>query len=99
MGDKETYATKEELERLATRMHKTGILYSEAVREFEKQFIVAALKTVDWNRSRAAKALGMHRNTVVRKIREFGIDVGAMRTMERKTPRRAAISERKKIAG
>ncbi|HYL12840.1 MAG TPA: helix-turn-helix domain-containing protein [Terriglobales bacterium] len=99
MGRKHAYATKADLERLALRMHKTGILYSEAIREFKKQFILVALRTAHWNQSRAAQALGMHRNTLVRTIRALDIDICALRNAERRPPQSAAVPQRKKIAG
>ena len=43
MGKKHAYTTKADLERLVLRMHKTGILYFEAAKEFKKQFILAGL--------------------------------------------------------
>jgi Fis family transcriptional regulator, factor for inversion stimulation protein len=79
-------------------MQKTGILYSEATREFRKQFIIAALKAAQGNRSRAAKNLGMHRNTLIRTMRALGIEVTAVGP-ERRPPQRAKLSARNKLAG
>src|SRR5213078_1131071 len=47
MGRKQTYATKSQLETLVRRMHKTGILYYEALEEFRKQFILVVLREVN----------------------------------------------------
>src|SRR5947208_16244869 len=66
MGKKHAYTTKADLERLVLRMHKTGILCFEATKEFKKQFILAGLRTAHGDQSRAAQALGMHRNTLAR---------------------------------
>ena len=55
MGRKHTYATKSQLETLARRMHKTGILYYEALEEFKKQFILVVLRDVNWNKSKTAE--------------------------------------------
>lgn len=96
---KHTYATKADLERLVLRMHKTGILYYEATKEFKKSFILAALRTAHWNQSRTAQALGMHRNTLRRIIKSVGIDVPALRSAERLPPQSAAAPVQKKIAG
>ena len=49
MGRKHTYATKAQLETLARRMHRTGILYYEALGEFRRQFILVVLRDVNWN--------------------------------------------------
>ena len=86
MTRKHTYATKAQLETLVLRMHRTGILYFEALKEFRKQFIVAVLREADWNRSKAARVLGMHRNTLVRTLRELNVDMHALRNAERRPP-------------
>ena len=75
MGRKHTYATNAQLETLVRRMHRSGILYYEAVEEFKKQFILVVLRHVNWNKSKAARALEMHRSTLVRILRELNIDV------------------------
>jgi len=67
-------------------MHKTGILYYEALEEFRKQFILVVLREVNWNKSKAARLLGMHRSTLVRKLRELHIDIRALRNAERRPP-------------
>jgi len=67
-------------------MHKTGILYYEALEEFRKQFILVVLREVNWNKSKAARLLGMHRSTLVRKLRELHIDIRALRNAERRLP-------------
>ncbi len=51
-----------------------GILYSDAVVEFEKRFIKKVLENTKGNQSKAARALGIHRNTLSRKIQELGLD-------------------------
>ena len=40
----------------------------------ERELLVSALERAGWNRSRAARMLGMHRTTVWRKMREHGIE-------------------------
>src|SRR3989442_15228758 len=47
MGRKHTYATKAQLETLVRRMHRTGILYYEALGEFRRQFILVVLRDVN----------------------------------------------------
>jgi DNA-binding protein Fis len=51
-----------------------GILFDEAVGEFEKRFIKRILDRADGNQCRAAKMLGIHRNTLSRKIGEYKLD-------------------------
>jgi DNA-binding protein Fis len=48
-----------------------GILLEEAVGEFEKKFIRRVLERCKGNQSRSAKALGIHRNTLSRKVTEY----------------------------
>jgi len=99
MGRKQTYATKAQLETLVRRMRRTGILYSEALGEFKKQFILVVLRDVNWNKSKAARALGMHRSTLVRALRELKIDIRALQNAERRPPRGTGVQQQKKIAG
>jgi DNA-binding protein Fis len=51
-----------------------GILFQEAVNEFEKRFIKRILDRANGNQSRAAKVLGIHRNTLSRKIDSYKLD-------------------------
>jgi Fis family transcriptional regulator, factor for inversion stimulation protein len=62
---------KEELESLVGMMVERGILLEEAVTEFEKKFIRRVLEHSRGNQCRAAKVLGIHRNTLSRKITEY----------------------------
>ena len=98
MSRKHAYATKAQLERLVLRMQRTGILYSEAVEEFKRQFILAVLRDADWNQTKAARILGMHRNSLVRTLRKFHIDISALRTPARRAPRSIRVNEQHKIA-
>ncbi|MBN1823806.1 MAG: sigma-54-dependent Fis family transcriptional regulator [Endomicrobiales bacterium] len=41
--------------------------------EFEKQFILKVLEKVNWNQSKAASLLGIHRNALIYKIRLFNL--------------------------
>ncbi len=50
-----------------------GILYEDARREFEKMFISRALQRTNGNLGNAAEILGLHRNTIARKISEYRI--------------------------
>lgn len=55
-------------------MVERGILFDEAVNEFEKRFIKRALDRSNGNQSRAARLLGIHRNTLSRKIGLYKLD-------------------------
>lgn len=62
---------KEQLELLINQMVERGILYDEAVTEFEKKFIRKVLERNKWNQCKAARVLGIHRNTLSKKIMEY----------------------------
>lgn len=59
---------RDQLETLVGQMVDRGILFDEAINEFEKRFIRRALDRSNGNQSRAARLLGIHRNTLSRKI-------------------------------
>ena len=62
---------RDELDHLVFEMLTKGIRYDDAHREFEKRFISHALKKVEGNLGQAAELLGMHRNTLSRKMQEY----------------------------
>ena len=64
-------AMKEQLERLVDEMVTKGVRYEDAHREFEKKFIAFVLSKAEGNLGKAADLLGMHRNTLSRKISEY----------------------------
>ena len=78
---------KRELESLVIQMHTGGITYTEAVREFKKRFILEVLSNHRGNQCKAAKELGMHRNTLSRTIEELGIDPAQARVSMKRPPR------------
>jgi DNA-binding NtrC family response regulator len=61
------------LERLVSELLDKGVLYDEARQEFEKVFIARALQRTNGNVGEAAELLGLHRNTIARKISEYRI--------------------------
>jgi DNA-binding NtrC family response regulator len=63
----------ERLERLIEEMVEKRIRFVDASREFERRFISRVLVDSDGNLSRAAETLGMHRNTLSRKMVEHRI--------------------------
>ena len=62
---------REQLDRLIDDMVSRGIRYEDAQREFEKRYIAHILAKAGGNLCRAADLLGMHRNTLSRKISEY----------------------------
>ena len=50
-----------------------GVHFEDAIREFEKRFISRVLGRYDGSLRRTADALGIHRNTLTRKMGEYKI--------------------------
>ena len=61
------------MEKLVLEMLERGVLYDDARREFEKMFIARALQRARGSVGEAAELLGLHRNTVARKMAEYRI--------------------------
>ena len=62
---------REDLERLVEEMVTKGIRFEDAHREFERRFITRVMLKADGNLGRAADLLGIHRNTLSRKVAEY----------------------------
>ena len=62
---------REQLERLIDDLVARGVRYEDAQREFEKRFIAHVVAKSNGNLCKAADLLGMHRNTLSRKIAEY----------------------------
>jgi Fis family transcriptional regulator, factor for inversion stimulation protein len=90
---------KDQLESLVAQMYDSGILYSEAVREFKKRFILTVLQRNRGNQCKAARQLGMHRNTLSRTIAELKLDLRSIRDGARRPPlsERAVVLEKKAV--
>jgi len=71
---------KQVLEEIIDEMVAKGIYWTEAVSQFEKLFILRALEKSNGNLSRAAETMGVHRNTLSKKLREHKIE-------KKKTPK------------
>jgi Fis family transcriptional regulator len=61
------------LKALIEEMVDKGVHFDDAVREFEKRFIVRVLGQCDGSLTKTADCLGMHRNTLTRKMGEYKI--------------------------
>ena len=59
------------LERLVEEMVDRSVQFDDAVREFEKRFIARVLNQCDGSLTKTACTLGMHRNTLTRKMGEY----------------------------
>jgi len=61
------------LEKLIEEMVDREVQFDDAVREFEKRFITSVLTRRDGSLTKTAETLGMHRNTLSRKMGEYKI--------------------------
>ena len=62
---------RDQLNRLVDEMVSKGIRYEDARQEFERRFISRALARAEGKVGRAAKMIGLHRNTLSRKVAEY----------------------------
>ncbi|HEY6118451.1 MAG TPA: helix-turn-helix domain-containing protein [Pyrinomonadaceae bacterium] len=99
MHPEHSYPTSAQLDALVLQMQKDGIPFSDAVREFKKQFIVSVMRDFNWNETKAARALRIHRNTLGRTLRELNLDARSLRKAERRVRKRIVAEERKRIIG
>jgi DNA-binding NtrC family response regulator len=83
---------KESFDALIDHLVSGGFFLEEAVEILEKGMIGRALAKTNQNQSEASKVLGIHRNTLQRKMTEYEIDGKRPR---RKTVVRAKGSVRK----
>jgi DNA-binding NtrC family response regulator len=61
----------ERLEKLVEEMVDRGVHFDDAVREFEKRFISRVLGRCEGSLTKSAGTLGIHRNTLTRKMGEY----------------------------
>ena len=61
------------LEKLVEEMVDRGVQFDDAVQEFEKRFIARVLGQCDGSLTKAAESLGIHRNTLTRKMGAYKI--------------------------
>lgn len=61
------------LEKLVEEMVDRGVQFEDAVHELEKRFIARVLRQCDGSLTKTAECLGMHRNTLTRKMGEYKI--------------------------
>ena len=65
------------LEQLVAQMVEKGVHYEYAIREFDRRFIATVVEKSDGNLCKAADALGVHRNTLSRKLKDLKIKARA----------------------
>jgi DNA-binding NtrC family response regulator len=87
---------KETFENLVDHLLKNGFFMEEAVEILEKTLIARAVERTDGNRSAASKLLGIHRNTLQRKMIEY--QLGDHRPRKKPVGRAQAARRRAKAS-
>ena len=72
---------KQQTKHLIRNYLQLGIPYAECVQAFKKEFIILVLVAHRGNQCRAARAMGIHRNTLGRALAEYKIDAGLIRSV------------------
>ena len=88
---------KEKFEGLVEHLLGGNVVLREAIEILERSMIQRALERSRGNQCAASKQLGIHRNTLQRKMVEFGLPNG--RTRLRGKPAARAVRARKRKAG
>jgi Fis family transcriptional regulator, factor for inversion stimulation protein len=83
---------KEKFDGLIERLLEANVFLPEAIEILERSMIHRALDHNAGNQCAAAKQLGIHRNTLQRKMQEFGIGNGR----PRRKPIAKAVKPRKR---
>lgn len=86
-------AMKETFEELVDHLLENGFFMEEAVEVLERTLIAHAMERTDGNRLAASKLLGIHRNTLQRKITEYKLED----ERRRKKPVHQARSARRRV--
>ena len=85
---------KETFEKLVDHLLANGFFMEEAVEILEKTLIARALERTDGNRCAASKLLGIHRNTLQRKISEYELGKSGHRGNLRAARNRSGAASR-----
>ena len=67
-------AMKDVFERLVDHLLENGFFMEEAVEILERNLIARVVERTDGNRRAASKLLGIHRNTLQRKIADYKLE-------------------------
>ncbi|MGD0500683.1 MAG: helix-turn-helix domain-containing protein [Bryobacteraceae bacterium] len=88
---------KDSFDGLAQRLLNGNVRLEDAVEILERGMIEGALKLCRGNQSAASKRLGIHRNTLLRKL--IAYDLGDGRPHVRRKPAGRVARARKRAAG
>ncbi|MBZ5622462.1 MAG: hypothetical protein LAQ69_27570 [Acidobacteriia bacterium] len=89
---------KEKFDLMVEHLLKSNIFLPEAIEILEKSMIQRSLELSGGNQCAASKQLGIHRNTLQRKMVEYGLGKGRARA-RRKPVAREGRPRRRKAAG
>ena len=90
---------KERFDPLVEQLLKGGIFLPEAIEILEKGMIRLCLEKSGGNQSEASKQLGIHRNTLQRKMVEYGLGNGKPRPRRKPVAREGRARTRKPKSG
>ena len=88
---------KEKFDGLVEHLFAGNILLQEAVEILETRMIQRALEASGGNQSQASKRLGIHRNTLLRKMLEYGL--AETRRRSRRKPVKREVRTRRPKSG
>ena len=80
---------KSQIDSVVEQLLEGNFFLPEAIELLEKGMIAGALERNGGNQSNASKQLGIHRNTLQRKIIDYGLDNGRRPRVRRKQMSRA----------
>jgi DNA-binding NtrC family response regulator len=86
---------KPEFDGLVDRLLGGNVFLQEAIEVLERSMIGRALERHGGNQSAASKQLGIHRNTLQRKMVEYGLANGRARARRKPETREARPRKRK----
>ncbi len=78
--------------KLVDELVSQGLTLEQARREFEKQFILSAMRAHSGSVSKSAAAIGVHRNTLRNKVGNLGIASATPKAGQKKQTRKRARS-------
>jgi DNA-binding NtrC family response regulator len=88
--------SKNELDGVIERLLEAGITLPEAIGILERGMIEGALRRADGNQCATAKKLEIHRNTLQRKMTEYGLG-NVRRRPGKKPPVQAGRARKRKL--
>lgn len=86
-------AMKESFEKVVDHLLENGFFMEEAVEILERNLIARVVERTDGNRCAASKLLGIHRNTLQRKIADYKLE----ELRPRKKPVQRVRSARRRV--